>query len=255
VRLPVRDLLAARTARLSRRRRTSSFVASLAVHLFVILAFLLAPVLSARGREPLEYVAVQIVPVQMLGSSTPTPPPPPQPRETPPAPEPPEPEPPEPEPIVEPPREEPARPLLPDPQAAPPQPAPPPPQRVEAREASPPGLSQREGSPTGSRLGTSQFGAAVGFDNPDFTYTYYVDQVLLRIREQWVRPPLGGKVEAMVHFRIHRDGTVTDVSIVRSSGYNSFDLAALRAVQNASPLPRLPDSYDHDSVGVNLIVR
>ena len=48
---------------------------------------------------------------------------------------------------------------------------------------------------------------------------------------------------------------VVDVRIVRSSGYNQFDLAALRAVQEAAPLPPLPRSYRQGSLGVNLIVR
>jgi TonB family protein len=43
--------------------------------------------------------------------------------------------------------------------------------------------------------------------------------------------------------------------VAQSSGYNSFDLAALRAVQNASPFPPLPRAYRQDSLGVNLIVR
>lgn len=239
--------------RLTGRRKAMSLVGSLAVHLFIILAFVLSPMLAARNREMPEYIAVQIIPAQMLGSSTPTPPAP-SPRETPPPEPEPEPAPPEPEPVE--PEPEKARPVTPDPVVEKRQPAPPTPRKVETREASPPGtLSQREGSPTGSRLGTSNFGAAVGFDNPDFTYDYYVDRMLGRIREYWVRPPLGGAVEAMVHFRILTDGTVVDASIVTSSGYNSFDLAALRAVQSASPLPRLPDSFNHDSLGVNLVVR
>src|SRR5207237_27457 len=113
--------------------------------------------------------------------------------------------------------------------AAPPSPAPP----------SPPG-------PRGVAGGNpeSPFSATVGgVDNPTFTYGYYLDRMLLLIRGQWVRPPLGSGVEATVHFRILADGTVENVQLVSSSGYNSFDLAALRAVQAAAPLPPLPRSY------------
>ncbi len=78
--------------------------------------------------------------------------------------------------------------------------------------------------------------------------------MLSMIQGQWVRPPLGGGVEAQVYFRIQRDGRVTDLRIVRSSGYSSFDLAGLRAVQAASPLPPLPRGYTHGSLGVNLIL-
>lgn len=244
--LPVRDLIAARSAAISPRRRALSFGAALAVHVSLLLAFIVVPRLSAKNREMPEYVAVKIVPAQMLGSRTPTP-------------EPARPEPkrqaapePEPEPEVEPRDERPAPPAP----SRERRPEPPQPKRVETREAGSSALAQREGSPTGSRLGTSSFGAAVaGFDNPDFTYDYYVDRMLAQIREHWVRPPLGGSVEAMVHFRILSDGKVVDIGIEQSSGYNSFDIAALRAVQLASPLPPLPQSFDYPSLGVNLVVR
>ncbi|HYO12845.1 MAG TPA: TonB family protein, partial [Thermoanaerobaculia bacterium] len=63
------------------------------------------------------------------------------------------------------------------------------------------------------------------------------------------------EVRAIIHFRIERNGKITDLRVAESSGYNSFDLAAIRAVQNAAPFPRLPRAYRHDSLGVNLIVR
>ena len=255
VNLPVRDLLSQRTTRLSGKRKVVGLAASVVIHVFIVLIFVVATMLSADSPELPNYVAVQIIPARMLGSSTPTPPQPrPKPREEPPPKPEPEPEPPpEPEPIVEPEDKSPAA-AIPDP--APTKPRAKAPRRVETREAPAPGtLSQPKGSPTGNRLSTSDFGAAIGFDNPDFTYDYYVDQMLARLREYWVRPPLGGTVEAMIRFRILKDGTVVDVSIARSSGYNSFDLAALRAVQSASPLPHLPQSFDHNSLGVNLVVR
>ena len=236
-----------------RRRKLQTFVAAVALHAFAVLAFVLAPMLSADDNEIPEYVAVQIVPAQMLGSATPTAP---VPRSTPP----PEPEPEE-EVVEQPVETEPE----PEEEAPPPQTVPDPsprtqpvepstPRKVQTRDAGE--MSQREGSPTGSRLGTSNFGAAVaGFDNPDFTYDYYVDSMRAQIRQQWVRPAIGGSVEAMVSFRIQKDGRVIDITISRSSGYNSFDLAAMRAVQAASPLPKLPQSFRHKSLGVNLIVR
>ena len=108
----------------------------------------------------------------------------------------------------------------------------------------------------GSSLGTSNFGAAVGgLDNPDFVYSYYVDQMLAMIRSNWQRPALGGRIEATVHFRIETGGAISDLRIIESSGYNSFDLAGLRAVQLAAPFPPFPQSYRHKSLGVTLILR
>ncbi len=79
--------------------------------------------------------------------------------------------------------------------------------------------------------------------------------MLALIRAQWVRPPLGGGIEASVHFQIGRNGEISDLRIVQSSGYSSFDLAGMRAVQSASPLPPLPSGYKQGSLGVTLIIR
>jgi protein TonB len=66
---------------------------------------------------------------------------------------------------------------------------------------------------------------------------------------------MGSGVRAIIGFRIQKDGSISELRVAESSGYNAFDLAALRAVQNASPFPPLPRAYRHDSLGVNLIVR
>ena len=79
--------------------------------------------------------------------------------------------------------------------------------------------------------------------------------MLAMIQRNWVRPMVGSGVEATVHYRIQRDGRIVDVRIATSSGINSFDLAALRAVQASTPLPPLPRAFREGSLGVNLIFR
>lgn len=206
---------------------------------------------GAPPEAPVEYVAVQIVPLQALGRPQPAPASRPEPRT-------PEPRTPEPEP---PSRQEPA-PVLPEPGARPPA------DRAAAearRPAAEPsqapaqgaGAGAREGSPLGSAQGFAVVGANrfEGID-PDFAaYDYYLDQMLAMIHSQWVRPPTEGQVRAVLRFTVGRGGEIADAKILESSGFNSFDLAALRAVNNAGPLPPLPASYRRDVLRVTLIVR
>jgi|CXWL01.1.fsa_nt_gi TonB family protein len=233
---------------------------SLAVHVAVGVAVLVVPRLSAQRPQVVDYVPVTILPVQALGAA-PAPPTPQRPLPTPP------------KPTVD----EPPPPVVPDPEipqvkAPPPKPTPPvkkPETKPEVKPVAPrptnPAANEppvdepsatKVGSAEGNVLGQSAFGQTqASLDNPDFTYGYYVDQMLQLIRDHWVRPPLGSGVAATVHFVIQKDGRVSDVEIVDSSGYSSFDLAGLRAVQSASPLPPLPRSYRHDTLGVNLVIR
>lgn len=128
----------------------------------------------------------------------------------------------------------------------------PPPEAPAAPENAPP----RPGAPTGSAVGTAAVGSSIaGLDNPDFTYDYYIAQLLSSIDRNWTRPPVGSGVRAVISFHIQRDGSIADLAVRETSGFDTFDLAALRAVQNASPFPPLPRGYRHETLGVNLIVR
>lgn len=233
------------------RGRTVGALIALLLHGGAVAFAIAAPSLFAKEKEPLHFVPVTLVPPKLLGAETPpAPKPKPKPKEE----KPPDPKPapvePSPEAIALPtedkpkpkPEPEPVQPVQPDPE---PPTTEPPPTTAPVRP---------QGSPTGSPVGVANTDSVVGIEDPNFTYGYYVDRMVAIIRSHWSRPPLGSGVEGIVHFRIAKDGTVQDVRVVNSSGYNSFDLAALRAVQTA-PLPPLPKSYKESSLGVNLIFR
>jgi len=276
VSLAVDRILERRSRRESRRPEVVSLAAAAALHGIALALVLVLPRLTPPP-PPLSFVPVQIIPAQALGVRRPAPRPKaekptplkPEPAEEPepPAPEPPKPKPqPEPErPTPKPAKEEvPALPEKPDKKKPEPKPEKPRPAAAgtgsnpagTAQQGDPNGEAGRRGAPTGNPLGTTAFGSQIaGLDNPDFKFGYYIDQLLSAIDSKWVRPPLGNEVKAIISFRIQRDGSLTDLQVAQSSGYNSFDLAALRAVQNASPFAPLPRAYRNDSLGVTLIVR
>jgi protein TonB len=291
VSLAVDRILERRSRRESRRPEALSLAAAAVLHGTAVALVLLLPRLTPPP-PPLAFVPVQIVPAQALGVRRPASrpkaekpaPPKPEPAEEEPAPEPLKPEPapkpklPEPKParedvpvLPDKPAKKPEKPKpaaateLPKPVAPPARkPAPKPPASNgggsnpagTAPQGDDHGEAGRRGAPTANPLGTASFGSQIaGLDNPDFKFGYYIDQLLSAIDSKWVRPPLGNDVKATISFRIQRDGSITDLQVAQSSGYNSFDLAALRAVQNASPFPPLPRAYRNDSLGVNLIVR
>jgi protein TonB len=258
VSLPVDRVLERRSRRSGHRPEAVSLAAAALLHAAAVALVFLLPRL-APPPPALSFVPVQIIPAQALGVRRPAS----RPKAEKPKPPQPEPARPEPEkPAATPPRED--VPVLPPerPQKARPEPAPPAQSGTAtnpagiAAQGTPDGEAGRRGSAEGSPLGTSAFGSAIaGLDNPDFRFGYYLDQLLSAIDAKWTRPPLGDGVEAVISFRIERDGSLADLQVAESSGYHSFDLAALRAVQNASPFPPLPRAYRHDSLGVNLIIR
>ncbi len=221
---------------------------ALGIHGLLVLAAWALPRLRQPEKTPIEYVAVQIVPAARLGVARPRPAQPPPAAAVKPEPKPVAP------PDVAPPKE---TPTLREPSAAkaPPKPAPAAPPQPIAQTAPVEAEPEVQGSERGSANALALGAAVAGLDNPDFVYGYYVDQMLAMIQRNWVRPMVGSGVEATVHYRIQRDGRIVEVRIANSSGINSFDLAALRAVQASTPLPPLPRAFREGSLGVNLIFR
>jgi TonB family protein len=99
--------------------------------------------------------------------------------------------------------------------------------------------------------GTSLMGG-LKLDQAEFTYSVYIDRMLMIISLNWFKPTLTVQVKPVVHFQIQRDGTLTDARIVTSSGLPFVDRAALRAVEASSPLPPLPAGYGGSHLGVQL---
>jgi len=80
----------------------------------------------------------------------------------------------------------------------------------------------------------------------NFPFPAYLLNAEKKLRRSWAPPPFGAVNEipqAIVVFRIARNGKVSGVKVEKVSGNQHFDLAALRAVYDADPFPPLPREY------------
>jgi len=74
--------------------------------------------------------------------------------------------------------------------------------------------------------------------NAEETYLNYLRS---RIRSAWNQPKIEGrKRSAIIKFKLHKDGSVSDLRVFRKSGQPNFDQSALKAVQLHSPFRALP---------------
>jgi TonB family protein len=77
-----------------------------------------------------------------------------------------------------------------------------------------------------------------------------------RISQNWLQNTIDPTVRAArrakttVTFRIYKDGTVKDLQITQSSGNQSMDNSAMRAMLNANNMPALPNEYSGTYVEV-----
>ncbi|MDR3253783.1 MAG: TonB family protein [Endomicrobium sp.] len=90
----------------------------------------------------------------------------------------------------------------------------------------------------------------LSFDNQNFKYSYYTGQIIRKIGRQWRWAENYGKLRTLVYFKIHRDGTVFDISIKKSSGNMEYDKNALDTIRRAAPFPDLPENYSGQTLGV-----
>ena len=274
--LAVDEVLAERERLVRSGPAAASLIAAAGLHVAVGALLIVLPRL-APSPPPLEYVAVQLVPAQRLGAQRPAERQPPAPR-SPQRPPKAEEEPPLPPRSAE-------APVLPRPQA-PPKPPPkpakpekpkppdnrvdpttqpkllPPPREVLAKKlgaaAAPPQPAEVSGAAKGSVAGKVAVGSlTVAPVNQEFAYDYYFAQIQSRIEGAWTRSPVGGDAHAVIFFTIHSDGSISDLRVRDSSGFDTYDLAALRAVENAAPFAPLPRAYtlNHTSLEVTWIAR
>jgi TonB family protein len=80
-----------------------------------------------------------------------------------------------------------------------------------------------------------------------FPHAYYIDLLRSRISSSWysslVAPGLKGKYVTGVYFIVRHDGEISDLRVERSSGIDSLDLSARRAIENAAPFAPLPNDF------------
>lgn len=93
-------------------------------------------------------------------------------------------------------------------------------------------------------------------EGPPFEFAYYLKQIRRKIASKWSPPPTsllaGQETRARVYFRVDRGGRIVDARLENESGSFLFDQSVLRALEQASPLPPLPDGYAEQWLGLHI---
>jgi TonB family protein len=108
-------------------------------------------------------------------------------------------------------------------------------------------------SARGQGFGLSSGGGGTGsyLDTANFCCPEYIALMLEAIRAHWDEKQQASGV-AQVKFTIQRDGTITGIQLERSSGYQTLDYFATRALQATRKLPPLPAGFNEPTLPVHL---
>jgi protein TonB len=102
------------------------------------------------------------------------------------------------------------------------------------------------GLSTGGGMGSGSYLDVKNFCCPDYLVT-----MLQLIQGRWdSSQQVSG--EAVVVFRIQRDGRLTDIELERSSGFPALDLTSQRALFLTQRVPPLPSAFPDDHLTVHL---
>jgi TonB family protein len=99
------------------------------------------------------------------------------------------------------------------------------------------------------RGGQNQPGAAIQFDTKGVEFGPWLRRFVAQVRRNWFIPQAAMTFHGHVvlQFNIHKDGTITDVTVAQPSDIPGFNSAAVGAIMGSSPTEPLPPEYPTDT--------
>jgi TonB family protein len=98
--------------------------------------------------------------------------------------------------------------------------------------------------------GQAQQDAQISFDSKGVDFGWWLRRFVAQVKGNWFIPQaamvLKGRV--VITLLIHRNGAITDVTLIQSSGIQSLDTAAINALKGSNPTVALPPEYPEDKV-------
>lgn len=101
--------------------------------------------------------------------------------------------------------------------------------------------------------GSGQIGMA-GNTTLGTRFPAYAGQIRLLVQQNWRTEDVNASIKTaprvIVVFQLMRDGTARGVRLTQASGYPDLDFSVRRAIESASPFPRIPPDFEKDSIEV-----
>lgn len=93
--------------------------------------------------------------------------------------------------------------------------------------------------------GNSPFGPYIQFDTKGVEFGPWIRRFIAQIKRNWLIPEAAMmlKGNVAITFNVHKDGRITDITVLRPSGTDSFDRAAANALAWSNPTQPLPPEY------------
>jgi TonB family protein len=96
--------------------------------------------------------------------------------------------------------------------------------------------------------GGGQFGPEIQFDTKGVEFGPWIRRFIAQVKRNWFVPyaAMSMKGHVVITFNVHKDGTLTDISVIGPCPIDSFNSAAFGALSASNPTQPLPPEYPAD---------
>jgi TonB family protein len=96
--------------------------------------------------------------------------------------------------------------------------------------------------------GGGTFGPAIQFDTKGVEFGPWIRRFVAQVKRNWLIPNAAMmlKGHVVITFNVHKDGQLTDLSVVAPSNVEAFNNAAFGALASSNPTVPLPPEYPAD---------
>jgi TonB family protein len=90
-----------------------------------------------------------------------------------------------------------------------------------------------------------QFGPEIQFDTKGVEFGPWIRRFIAQVKRNWFIPyaAMSMKGHVVIQFNVHKDGTITDLTVVGPSPVDAFNNAAFGALSGSNPTQPLPPEY------------
>ena len=93
-----------------------------------------------------------------------------------------------------------------------------------------------------------QFGPEIQFDTKGVEFGPWIRRFIAQVKRNWFIPyaAMSMKGHTVITFNVHKDGSITDISVLGPSAVDAFNNAAVGALSGSNPTQPLPPEYPTD---------
>ena len=93
--------------------------------------------------------------------------------------------------------------------------------------------------------GNGQFGPEIQFDTKGVEFGPWIRRFIAQVKRNWFIPYAAMSMQGhvVVTFNVHKDGSITDLSVIGPSAVDAFNNAAFGALKGSNPTQPLPPEY------------